>query len=103
MCGNKGGKCGACGEESYCCRNYDGPDGDCPIDAKVAADADKHVCVGLSKTGLSKLADMAVDVAVDVVVDGADMGHMVADMAHMAADAAANIAADMAGALTDFF
>ena len=47
MCGNKGGKCGACGEDAYCCRNYNGANGDCPVGAKLAASSNKHQCVGL--------------------------------------------------------
>ena len=52
MCGKKGGKCGACGENAYCCRNYDGNNGDCPLGAKLAASSDGHNCVELIRTGL---------------------------------------------------
>ena len=56
MCGHTGGKCEACGENAYCCRNYNGDEsgynnGDCPIDAKLVASSDTHDCVRLIQTG----------------------------------------------------
>ena len=51
-CSENGGRCSQCGQNGYCCRNYDEPsNGNCPPNAIQAALTDRHQCVA-PKQGL---------------------------------------------------
>ena len=58
-CSNNGGSCSHCGQNGFCCRNWDGDsesgvpaaNGNCPPNAIQAALTDRHQCVA-PKQGL---------------------------------------------------